>query len=362
MTKKYVEIYEKLKSDLIDGSVKFGQKLPSKRAAAELFKASVITVEHAYEILESEGYIEARERSGYYSCYGSKNESLDKSVRFFTQPKQPLEQNPQLSSANDNENEYFPFSVYATAIRSVLNDYGETITQKTPAGGAPVLKRAIKSYLKVCRDISVDERRIVVGSGAEYLYGVIVRLLGNDKIFALEKPSYLGIKKVYEQNGVFPEELWLGSDGILADELATSRASVLHVTPYRSFPSGITASASKREQYLQFASSRGGFVIEDDYQSEFSLSAKLTETLYGAQKNDRVIYVNTFSKTVFPSIRIAYMLLPAPLADKFEQDFKSLSCSVPALEQYALAKIIDDGSFARHLNRVRRARKRACLG
>ncbi len=361
MTKKYVEIYEKIKSDLIDGSIKFGQKLPSKRAAAETFKASVITVEHAYEILQSEGYIEARERSGYFSCY-------DVSSYFFSNKSENAIKNEaknendniiKAKSENKNENEYFSFGLYASAVRCVLNDYGEKIKQKTPAGGSEELKKAIKNYLKTYRDICVDENQIIIGSGAEYLYGIIAKLIGANELFALESPGYPGIKKVYEQNGVKTEELAMGKNGILTEALAKSSAKVLHVTPYRSYPTGITASAAKRKEYLHFALSRQGFIIEDDYQSEFSLSANLTKTLYGECDFNSVIYVNTFSKTIFPSVRTAYALLPAPLANKFEQEFGSLSCTVPALEQYAIAKIINDGSFVRHLNRVRRARKKS---
>lgn len=381
-SKKYVEIYNKIKSDLVSGSIAFGKKLPSKREAAELFKVSVITVEHAYGILESEGYIEARERSGYYSCYSFKEDFtrpdfLPESISAATAIGGEINLSGALNSnnaansngengaynhlrtrANFNLSESFPFGVYASAVRSTLNDYGELIMQKTPTSGSAKLKSAIKGYLKTYRGIDVCDNQIVIGSGAEYLYGIIIRLIGQNKGYALEKPSYSSIKKVYEQNGIIPEELALGQDGILSDELKRCHAKVLHVTPYRSYPTGITASASKRAEYLRFATDRGGYVIEDDYQSEFSLSARLTETLYGECENGRVIYVNTFSKTLFPAVRAAYMLLPLSLVQKYERLFGELSCTVPTLEQLVIAKLIENGSFVRHLNRVRRARRK----
>lgn len=366
MSKKYVEVYNKIKSDLVSGSIAFGKKLPSKREAAELFKVSVITVEHAYGILESEGYIEARERSGYYSCYSFKEDFTRPAKEYFTRPDFLPESLSAATAMGENlystaiseSGESLPFGAYASAVRATLNDYGELIMQKTPASGSARLKSAIKDYLKTYRGIDVCDNQIVIGSGAEYLYGIIIRLIGQNKGYALEKPSYSSIKKIYEQNGITPEELALGQDGILSEELMRCTAEVLHVTPYRSYPTGITASASKRAEYLRFATDRGGYVIEDDYQSEFSLSARLTETLYGECENDRVIYVNTFSKTLFPAVRTAYMLLPAELAQKYERFFGALSCTVPTLEQLVIAKLMENGSFVRHLNRVRRSRRK----
>lgn len=356
MSKKYAEVYNKIKSDLTSGSLNYGKKLPSKREAAELFNVSVITIEHAYGILESEGYIEARSRSGYYSCY-SAGEGFTQADKHTPEFGKTAEYSKLHMNANLKK-EWFSFNVYASAVRRVLNDYGEAIMQKTPSSGAQELKTAIKNYLKTYRGISVESEQIVIGSGAEYLYEIIIKLIGIQKNYALEKPSYPSIKEVYTQNGIIPEELELGQDGIPSEILRKSKAEVLHVTPYRSYPSGITASASKRAEYLRFAADRGGFIIEDDYQSEFSLSARLTETLYGEREKDCVIYVNTFSKTIFPSVRTAYMLLPMQLAEKYERLFGSLSCTVPTLEQLVIANLIENGSFVRHLNRVRRARKK----
>lgn len=357
--KKYVKIYNKIKGDITDGSISFGQKLPSKRISAELFNSSVITVETAYGILESEGYIEARERSGYYVCY-SASETINETARqtsdlSFGINDRFLKENAVKNAA---ESEYFSFTAYSQSLKSALNDFGETLTKKTPVSGAFELRHAIKNYLKTSRNIATSENNIVIGAGAEYLYGLIIKILGTNITYAIESPSYEKIEKVYELNGVKPEKLKLGKNGILWEELKKSNAQILHVTPYRSYPTGVTASASKKAEYLLKATEKRGYIIEDDYESEFSLSAHLTETLFGKCTNDRVIYVNTFSKTIFPSIRTAYMILPIDLAARFYDKFGDLSCPVPALEQFTLAKIIADGSFTRHLNRVRRARRK----
>ena len=377
MKKKYALIYENLRANITDGTIKYGEKLPSKRAAADSFDASVITVEHAYELLESEGYIESRPRRGYFARYVADGILVEKESDFPFPEEFAIENqtdgndattkdattkgtNAKDSAAKDAnaKKERFPFGIYASAVRAVLNDLGDKITEKTNGSGAPALKSAIKNYLKTSRDVHADENRIIIGAGAEYLYGVIAKLFGAGETFAIETPSYGIIEKIYSLNGVKTEKLRLGTDGVLSEDLAACRAKVIHVTPYRSFPTGVTASASKRAEYLRAAKKIGAYIVEDDYESEFSLSAKLTETLFKNTPDDNVIYINTFSKSVFPSLRLAYMILPEKLAAKYYEKFGDFSCPVPTLEQYVAAKIISDGSFARHVNRVRRTRKK----
>lgn len=372
MKKKYALIYENLRANITDGTIKYGEKLPSKRAAADSFDASVITVEHAYELLESEGYIESRPRRGYFARYVADGILVEKESDFPYPEEFAIENQTDGNDASakgttakeanakdaNAKKERFPFGIYASAVRAVLNDLGDKITEKTNGSGAPALKSAIKNYLKTSRDVHADENRIIIGAGAEYLYGVIAKLFGAGETFAIETPSYGIIEKIYSLNGVKTEKLRLGTDGVLSEDLAACRAKVIHVTPYRSFPTGVTASASKRAEYLRAAKKIGAYIVEDDYESEFSLSAKLTETLFKNTPDDNVIYINTFSKSVFPSLRLAYMILPEKLAAKYYEKFGDFSCPVPTLEQYVAAKIISDGSFARHVNRVRRTRKK----
>lgn len=372
MKKKYALIYENLRANITDGTIKYGEKLPSKRAAADSFDASVITVEHAYELLESEGYIESRPRRGYFARCVADGILTEKESDFPFPEEFAIENQTDGNDASAKDasakgtnakdanakKERFPFGVYASAVRAVLNDLGDKITEKTNGSGAPALKSAIKNYLKTSRDVHADENRIIIGAGAEYLYGVIAKLFGAGETFAIETPSYGIIEKIYSLNGVKTEKLRLGTDGVLSEDLAACRAKVIHVTPYRSFPTGVTASASKRAEYLRAAKKIGAYIVEDDYESEFSLSAKLTETLFKNTPDDNVIYINTFSKSVFPSLRLAYMILPEKLAAKYYEKFGDFSCPVPTLEQYVAAKIISDGSFARHVNRVRRTRKK----
>ena len=328
---------------------KYGEKLPSKRLLSEESEVSVITVEHAYSILCDEGYIEARERSGYFVSYKSGDLLPVSEHHVYTFDK------PQGHRHGEEE---FPFSVFAKTMRSVILKYGERILIKSPNMGSPELRGAIRNYLARSRGITVAPERIVIGSGAEYLYGLIVQLLGRERIYAVEDPSYEKIRAVYKANGVTCEQLKMGKDGILTSELARAKATVLHVTPFKSFPSGVTAGASKRNEYIEWAKSRGGIIVEDDFDSEFTVSTKHEDTVFSLEPQNSVIYVNTFTKTIAPSMRIGYMVLPEALTQPFYDRLGFYSCTVPVFEQYVLAEFIENGDFERHINRVRRKRRR----
>ena len=349
----YLQIYKQLKNDIISGAFPYGSKLPSKRILASEIGVSTITIEHAYALLCEEGYTEARERSGFVVIF--------KQTDGFASSEEH-EKTVNLTSANIINNNSsipsFPVSLLSKTMRKVLSEYQDVILNKSPNLGIIELRNAIKQYLARNRDINVDLDQIVIGAGAEYLYGLIVFLLGNDKIFAIENPSYHKLEQIYQTAGVEVELLPLSDDGIDSIALANSNADVLHTTPYRSYPTGITASASKRHEYIRWANKENRYIIESDYGSEFSVSTQPTETLFVLSQNDNVIYLNTFSKTLSPSMRIGYMVLPKKLVKPFEEKLGFYSCTVPTFEQYVLAELIKSGDFERHINRIRRSKRR----
>ncbi len=348
----YMQLYAMLKRDITEGIYPYGGKLPSKRMLSEETGVSVITAEHAYGILCDEGFAEARERSGYFSVYKEKEFNTVADIA-----------KESVKAVNMHAaHEGFPFSVFAKTVRRVLLDYGESIMIKSPNHGCAELRGALSSYLKRSAGIAVRPEQIIIGSGAEYLYGLIVQLLGRDRVFALEDPSYEKIRRVYQANGVRCEMLRFGRGGIRTSELEGSSAAVLHITPFKSFPSGITADASKRREYLNWAAMRDGYLIEDNYDSELTVSSKNEDTVFSLDTYGRVIYINTFSRTVAPSVRIGYMVIPDRLLSEFEARLGFYSCTVPVFEQYVLAELINSGDFERHINRVRRKRRHAAGG
>lgn len=232
----YIQIYDCLKRGIVDGDYPFGSRLPSRNTMAAEKNVSVITIKHAYELLCDEGYLESRERSGYYVVF--REEDGFQASENIAGMKQ--KQNQRINSYS------FPFSVLSKTMRRVISDYGEFILEKTHNKGSIELRDALRKYLARNRNIHVEADQIIIGSGAEYLYSLIVGLFGIHTIFALESPSYEKIEQVYRMAGVHCELLPIGTEGIESKALSATSANILHISPYRSFPSGVTASASKK--------------------------------------------------------------------------------------------------------------------
>jgi len=344
----YMQLYEAIREDIVSGVYPQGSKLPSKRLLSEECGISVVTAEHALSMLCDEGYIESRQRSGYFVIFRKEDVFSVSESRSLPLPPPP----------KSFDSYSFPFSVMAKTMRRVLSDYGENILTKSPNCGVWELRLAISQYLARSRGITAAPECIIIGSGAEYMYGMAALLLGRERVWGIEDPSYEKIEKVYRSQGITYRKLPLGHHGISSEALASTDAEVLHISPYRSFPSGVTASASKRREYIRWADAGQRYIIEDDFESEFTPSKKPEDTVFSLAKNQNVIYLNTFSRTVSPSIRAGYMVLPPALAKQFDEKAGFYSCTVPAFEQYVLTELITGGAFERHINRVRRARRK----
>ena len=342
----YLQIYRQIRQDIIEGIYPFGTKLPSMRLLCDELSVSTVTVDHAYDLLCDEGYAESRERSGFFVIF-KKTDGFAAPAESHTVHSIP----PPVYHAYPD----FPVSVLVKTMRKVLSDHVEVLREKSPNAGCIELREAIKSYLIRNRGMNVESKQIIIGSGAEHLYGFIIATLGRQHVYGIESPSYQKIEQVYRAADVKYELLSLSHDGIDSKALASTRASVIHTTPYRSFPSGITASANKRHEYIRWSSKNGRIIIEDDFESEFSVSSKPEDTLYSLSDYDNVIYMNTFSKTVSPALRVGYMVLPKCLMSDFDKKLGFYSCTVPTFEQFVLAELINSGDFERYINRVRRS-------
>ena len=348
-TPAYQQLYLQVREDIINGIYPFGSKLPSKRTVALNSNISTVTVEHAYALLCEEGYIEARERSGYFVVF-QKADGFASAVTAVDRQE--------TKHHTGHAQSAFPYSVLCRTMRKVLINYEEVLLEKSPNSGCIEFRMALKDYLARNRGIHVDIEQIVIGSGTEYLYGMMVELFGRNKTIAIEYPSYNKIEQVYQISEIKYESLPLTDDGIDSSALASTSADILHTTPYRSYPSGVTASASKRHEYIRWSGKGDRYIIEDDFESEFSVSTKPMETLFSLSPHDNVIYLNTFSKTISPAIRVAYIVLPQKLVDVFQKKLGFYSCTVPTYMQYVLAKLLNNGDFERHINRVRREKRK----
>lgn len=353
---KYYYLYTAMKEDILSGVLKKNEKLPSKRSLAEHLGVSLITVENAYQMLKDEGYIESKERSGYFVTELLPVVKAEKVHHALTLLEEDI--------AGDENTEaisgMFPESLYFKTIRGVLTEYGSKLMERSPNEGCTILRNAIAKYLLRYRGIFAQPNQIVIGSGAEHLYNAVVRMMGNTIVYGLENPSYSQIRKVYEGMGARCELLPMGAEGIETEALEGTQAKVLHVTPFHSYPSNVTATVRKRQEYLEWARKNDGMIVEDDFDSEFFMPGKPIDTLYMTDVNQSVIYINTFSKSLSPAIRIGYMILPERLLPKYKETMAEFSCTVPVLDQYVLAEFIEQGYFEQHLNRVRRYKTAEC--
>lgn len=351
----YHHLYQCIKNDILSGVLSAGMKLPSKRSFAKNLGVSNITVENAYAQLQAEGYIYSIAKKGFYV-----REISDLTIPICVPHADRLGQNALHKQyvvdfvSNRINPEQFPFSVWSKLLRETLLNRHEELLEMPPWGGISELRKAIGCQLKEFRNMDVSAKQIIVGAGTEYLYGLLIQLLGRDKIYAVEDPGYHKIAKIYESNDVQYRCIPVGRNGMDVDLLEESGSHVAHLSPSHHFPTGIVTPIGKRYELLSWATRREGrYIIEDDYDSEFRLSGKPIPTLQGIDRSERVIYMNTFTKSLASTIRISYMVLPQHLLQEFEKRLSFYSCTVSNFEQYTLARFIEEGYFEKHINRMR---------
>jgi len=239
-------------------------------------------------------------------------------------------------------------------MRETMSDDADSLMVRSPSTGILKLRQAIAAYLFQFRGMSVDPDQIVVGAGTEYLYGLIIQLLGREHTYAVEDPGYQKITKIYQANDVNCISVPLDEQGVDVDFLNKTNADVLHISPSHHFPTGIVTPVSRRYELLSWASKAPGrYIIEDDYDSEFRLLGKPIPSLQSIDVLEKVIYINTFSKSLTSTIRISYMVLPKSLMERYKRELNFYSCTVSNFEQYTLARFIEQGHFEKHINRMR---------
>ena len=351
-TPMYEYLYNCIRDDILSGQIKADEKLPSKREMASNHGISIITVQNAYEQLMVEGYIYAVEKKGYFAS----EVEVD-----FTEPqrkkeptKKPKEEPKPLVDFSSNHIMYdsFPFNTWSKIMRRTIADREPDFLASPDHAGVRPLREAIANHLADFRGMNVNPDNIVVGAGMEYLYGLIVQLLGKNHMIAIEDPGHKKVGSVYESNGVKCIPVPVLEDGIDLEILELSKAKVVHLSPSHHFPTGCVMPINNRTKLLELINKNHGFVIEDDYDSEFRFKGRPLPTLQSLNP-DKVIYLNTFSKTLAPSIRIAYMVLPDVLMKVFNEKLSFYSSTVSSFDQYTLATFISDGYYSRHINRMR---------
>lgn len=355
----YLQVYEFYKEKIVQGEFKSGEKLPSKRQLSETLGISINTVSKAYYLLEEEGFINPKERSGYF--VEQLNNSFSKKV-----PTKVYENSTTETfkakydfSSSSIDTELFPYYTFSKLYKEVIESENENILINSETNGKLEFRKSISKYLRETRGLDTNPENIVISSGMEYLFEIIFYIFSNDKTFGIENPGYDILPSMIESRGFDFKSINISKEGIDISSLLKSNIDLLCVTPSHQFPTGNIMSINNRLEVLNWANSKTSrYIIEDDYDSEFKYVGKPIDPLKKLDTKDKVIYLGSFSKSLAPSLRISYMILPSSLIKILKEDAPFFICSVPVIEQIVMAKFIGNGYFERHLNKMRRIYKK----
>lgn len=354
----YIQLYNFIKDEIQYGNIKSDEKLPSKRKLSNYLGISQNTIESAYEQLIAEGYIVSISKKGYYVSDIKESISMS-NINFIKNENDKNIQNYKyefLSSRIDLE--YFPYDIWRKIVKDIIKRENKSFLQIGHSQGDKNLREAISNYLRYSRGVNSNADNIVIGAGTEYLMQIIINLLGQDKIYAMENPGYYKIKKILETNNLDVKPIDIDNQGINIEKLYKSYADIVHITPSHQFPSGVIMPISRRLKLLSWANEKSyRYIVEDDYDSEFRFEGRPIPALQSLDK-DKVIYIGTFSKCFAPAIRVAYMVLPMEIIKKYRENFSFYASTVSRIDQQSLYRFIQDGYFERHLNKMRNIYKK----
>ena len=351
----YEQLYTYIREEIESGKIAHGEKLPSKRALSAHLKVSVVTVETAYSILAAEGYIYSVPGSGFYAENIPARSNGEAARPVILKPPTPVKGYAVDFSTNRADTSLFPFSVWAKLSREILSAGGEELLNSCSGKGAYCLRQAIADYLHSFRGLTVHPEQIVVGAGSEYLTGLLIQLLGRDKCYGVEDPGYVKTHRVFSANCSKVLPISVDGSGARLDSLTAQGIQAAHITPSHHFPLDTVMPAARRHEILAWAlASPDRCIIEDDYDSDFRLSGRPVPTLQSLDRSSRVIYLNTFTKSLAPSMRIGYMVIPPELLERFDEKLGFYACTVPVFEQLILADFLKRGYFERHVSRLRK--------
>ena len=337
------QLYLALRSEIEQGRMAAGSRMPSKRQLSEHLRVSTATVEAAYGRLVSEGYCESRPRSGMYVA-----ENLPRQSAVPHAQETPVTWDFSTGAADAR---HFPYATWARLMREVLSEQNTALLLAGDPQGSIELRREIAAMLRSLRGIDVPPEHIVLGAGTEVLVTALVSVIGREKLFAVEDPGYSRVRRILVASGARIVPTPLSGGAIDVRQLYISGAGAAYVTPSHQFPMGEEMSAAQRAALLRWAQETGGYILEDDYDSEFRFSGVSAPALRAMDTGGQVIYMNTFARTLAPGLRLSFMVLPSSLVSRYRA--MHAVCSVPGFEQETLRKFIAGGYMERHIARMR---------
>ena len=356
----YEQLYGALAGQIRSGRLRAGERLPGKRSLAGQLAVAVNTVDTAYQMLVAEGYLEARPKSGFFVLEVADTLPRRDAPKAVPAPAPVRPPEPPVRfdlSTGGVDTALFPFRTWGRIQKELLYASPELLSHGHRQGD-PELRRELAEYLRSYRGVVCDPDQIVVGAGVEYLLGLVAQLLRGGTA-AIENPGYVRSRTILENSGVACQCVDIDGSGLSPEGLEASGAGLCYVTPSHHFPTGVTMPVGRRAQLLRWASARPGrYILEDDYDAEFRFDMRPVPSLQGmAGPEGPVVYLCTFSKSLAPSIRIACMVLPGPLLERYRAAFGSYANTVSRFEQQTLYRFLKEGYFTRHLARMRGAYK-----
>lgn len=349
----YMQIYEYFKNEIINGTYKANTKLPSKRNLAKEYKISLNTVDNAYSKLLEEGFIYSKERQGFFVSDVGELYVLDSKPIHITKEEENIEYDFSYSGVSEE----FPYKIFKKISSNIFDN--KDILEKVDYQGYLPLRTQISEYLDKSRGFKAEPSQIVISSGSEYLFQIIFKLISGK--FGIEDPGYSMLSNIMDTNDINYEFISVDENGMDLTKLKKSKSDFCVITPAHQFPTGVIMNMQRRVELLNMKKIK--YVIEDDYDSEFKYSKRPVPALKSIDVNDKVIYIGSFSKSISPSFRVSFMVLPFNLVEKYNKIFKFFICPVSIMVQKMLTTFIETGEFEKHLNRMRKiySKKRQLL-
>lgn len=349
----YIQIYEYFKNEIINGTYKAHSKLPSKRNLAKEYNISLNTVDNAYSKLLEEGFIYSKERQGFFVSDVGELYVLDSKPIHITKEEENIEYDFSYSGVSEE----FPYKIFKKISSNIFDN--KDILEKVDYQGYLPLRTQISEYLDKSRGFKAEPSQIVISSGSEYLFQIIFKLISGK--FGIEDPGYNMLYNIMDTNDINYEFIPIDKNGMDLEKLKKSKSDFCVITPAHQFPTGVIMNMQRRVELLNMKKIK--YVIEDDYDSEFKYSKRPVPALKSIDVNDKVIYIGSFSKSISPSFRVSFMVLPFDLVEKYNKIFKFFICPVSIMVQKMLTTFIETGEFEKHLNRMRKiySKKRQLL-
>jgi GntR family transcriptional regulator/MocR family aminotransferase len=356
----YQQLYTFIKEEIQTGRIPFETKLPSKRKLSSYLGISQNTIQAAYDQLIEEGYINSIEKKGFFVC------KIDHLQRLQVPIQKDLPNHKTEHSTITYDFSYngvdmptFPFSTWRKLMKEVINEYDTELLKLGDALGYNRLRSAIANYLHQSRGVNCTNSQVIISSGTEFLFQSLIQLFNKECIYGIENPGYEKLNQLFIRNRAAFRAINIDQNGMIPEEINKSNSNILCITPAHQFPSGEIMPINRRIQLLNWANEAvERYLIEDDYDSEFKYSGKPIPALQGLDTNEKVIYMGSLSKSLSPTIRVSYMVLPPHLMNRYNEKLSYILCPVPMMEQKVLCRFIEDGFFERHLNKMRNIYKK----